>query len=96
MIIIHGSIAIKEKHRAAFLELAGRAVEDSKAEEGNMDYRLFEAVDEPNTFLTLEKWIDADAIKSHQASEHFSDFMKASQELLAAPIHLDIHVVPED
>lgn len=93
MIIIHGFLKIKPEYRAAFLEEAGRAVEQSKAEEGNLEYRLFEATDEPNTFLTLEKWRNKEAVESHKNSEHFVHFIQASKEFLSEPINLDVHIV---
>ena len=93
MIIIHGLLKIKPESRAAFLEEAGRAVEHSKAEEGNLEYRLFEATDEPNTFLTLEKWRNEEAVESHKNSEHFIHFIQASKEFFSEPIQLDVHIV---
>lgn len=95
MIIIHGFLKIKPEYRAAFLEDAGRAVEQSKEEEGNLEYRLFESVDEPNTFLTLEKWKNEEAIENHKNSGHFIHFIQASKEFLSEPINLDVHIVVE-
>ncbi|PKR84464.1 putative quinol monooxygenase [Heyndrickxia camelliae] len=95
MIIIHGLLKIKKEYRAAFLEEAGRAVELSKAEAGNMEYRLFEAMDEPNTFLTIEKWKNEEAVESHKNSAHFIHFMQVAKEFLSEPIILDVHTIEE-
>ncbi|MBS4175123.1 putative quinol monooxygenase [Bacillus sp. FJAT-49736] len=95
MIIVHGVLKVSPEYRAAFLEAAGRAVEESKAEDGNLEYRLFEAVDEPNTFLTLEKWRDAEAVENHKNNPHFIHYIKASHEFLTAPIEIDIHTLED-
>jgi len=95
MIIIHGLLKIKKEYRASFLEEAGRAVESAKAEEGNLEYRLFEAIDEPNTFFTIEKWKNEEAVESHKNSAHFLHFIQVSKEYLSEPIQLDIHNVAE-
>ncbi|MGV3465252.1 MAG: putative quinol monooxygenase [Heyndrickxia sp.] len=95
MIIIHGLLKIKKEYRSSFLEEAGRAVESSKAEEGNMEYRLFEAIDEPNTFLTLEKWRNEEAVESHKNSAHFIHFIQVSKDYLSEPIQLDVHIVTD-
>lgn len=96
MVIIHGWIKINPEHRSEFLEEADRAVKQSQAEEGNLGYRLFEAVDETNTFMTLEKWADQAAIDKHKRSEHFNNFLESTKGWMLEPLQIDTHVVPNN
>ncbi|MED1204678.1 putative quinol monooxygenase [Heyndrickxia acidicola] len=92
MIMVHGLIKVNPEYRAAFLEIAGRAVEQSRAEEGNAEYRLFEEVDQPNVFLTLEQWVDQTALESHKKGSHFNEFVKSIEGFLIEPP--EIQVIP--
>ena len=64
-------------------------------EEGNIKYRLLEAIDEPNTLMTVEEWANPTAVKNHEASEHFKTFVKNVQDFLTGPLDIEIHAVDD-
>lgn len=54
-----------------FKTLAAELVEKSRQEEGNIFYTLNVGKKDPNTLVFIECWRDKEAIKSHNATEHF-------------------------
>jgi quinol monooxygenase YgiN len=91
MIIIHAFIKVDPKRRQEFLEQARRVAIPSQAEEGNISYHYYEDPEQPNTFVFLEKWKDETAIKQHEETSHFKNFVKDVQELLLEPIHAELY-----
>lgn len=51
-----------------------------------MQYDLFEKIGEENTFVMLEQWKDEEAMKSHNATDHFQGFVAKAKDLLSAPL----------
>lgn len=45
----------------------------TRAEEGNLDYRVFVDRENPRSFLLLEEYADAQALAAHRASTHFQE-----------------------
>jgi quinol monooxygenase YgiN len=80
--------------RAAELRalLAGRAAE-ARAEEGCAGYEVAELLDEPATFLVVETWRSAEALRAHYGSAEHADYQHAVDELLARPTETLIHEV---
>jgi quinol monooxygenase YgiN len=70
-------------------------VEQSRAEDGNVAYRLFEEVDQPNVYLTMEQWADLWGIESHKIRSHFNEFVKSIQGCLIEPLEIQIISVPD-
>ena len=48
-------------------------VEKSCQEEGNVFYTLNQSLNDPKVFDMIECWEDMEAIKRHNASEHFKE-----------------------
>ena len=48
-----------------------------RAEEGNSRYQYFQPIDDPETVLLIDSWIDQEAIDTH----HASPMMKQLAEL---------------
>lgn len=71
MLIVHATLPILPEKREEFLGAVGGLVEASNAEEGVLEYRLVESVEEPNTFMMVERYVDEAAFGAHMASAHF-------------------------
>lgn len=63
-------------------------IEPTRAESGNLDYVLFELVDEPGTFLMREAFTSMAALREHQATAHYREFGVVAEQLLARPLAL--------
>lgn len=49
-------------------------INQSRAEEGNIQYDLHRGLEDQNTLLMYETWASKQAIDSHKATEHFEKF----------------------
>lgn len=57
----------------------------TQAEEGCRLYSLQRGTQNPDVFVTVEKWASAAALESHLASSHITTALGAAAELLAQP-----------
>lgn len=71
MIKIVAENFVKKEHVEEFLQLASELTTESRKEEGCISYALYEALDDQTHLTFIEEWKDAEAIRKHDASEHF-------------------------
>jgi quinol monooxygenase YgiN len=72
--------------------LADRAAA-ARAEPGCEGYELAELVGDPATFLVVQTWSSADAMRLHFASDDHATYLHQVDELLARPSEVAIHEV---
>ncbi len=72
MIKIIAKRLVKEDKVEEFKALAAELVKKSQAEEGNIFYTLNVSTEKPNLLIFIECWKDKEAIKIHNATEHFT------------------------
>lgn len=60
-------------------------IEPTKQEEGNVNYDMHEAVDQPGLFYFYENWASAEALQQHMQAPHMVKALGAAGELLAEP-----------
>lgn len=63
-------------------------IEPTRAEQGNLDYVLFEKADALGTFLMREAFVSMAALREHQETIHYAAFAAQADELLAEPLAL--------
>lgn len=83
MMIINAKIKILEEKRDEYLKLMESLVEKTRKEDGVLYYSHFEDVQERNTFVVVENYIDEAAINSHMESPHFQNFNNKVKEYVA-------------
>ncbi len=83
MMIINAKIKILEEKRDEYLKLMESLVEETRKEDGVLYYSNFEDVQERNTFVVVENYIDEAAINSHMESPHFQNFNNKVKEYVA-------------
>jgi quinol monooxygenase YgiN len=63
-----------------------KVVDGARAQDGNLDYDLYQDRDRPWAFYVLADWVSHDAIDAHQNSTYVRDFLAAYADTdLAAP-----------
>ncbi|WP_372791367.1 putative quinol monooxygenase, partial [Paraconexibacter sp.] len=85
MLIVHAHLSILPEKREEFLGGVGGLVEASNAEEGVLEYHLFEAVGSPNQFVMVERYADEAAFGGHLSSPHFGAAAQALAGWVSAP-----------
>lgn len=85
MIIIAGKIKIKPELRAEAVATLLKMSAASEQEAGCYTYRFYADLNDPNTFLLYEEWVDAEALKPHGQTAHVAEFRQMMPQLIAAP-----------
>lgn len=76
MIIIHSKFPIHENFRSECLDRVTSLVDDSRQEEGVIEYRASVAVRDETLVEFFERYEDMDALLTHSESTHFQEFME--------------------
>lgn len=74
MIVMHAALPVEPESREDALELLRDLAEQSRAEDGVVDYRVVTDVEEPNVVRVMEQYEDDDAVQAHMSSDHFESF----------------------
>ena len=61
--------------------LTDELVESSRKDEGNKGYDLFESTTQPGVYMFCESWENAELLKRHAASEHFTRIVPELEKL---------------
>lgn len=61
-------------------------VQQTRQEEGCLAYDLYESAAAPNTFVTVERWTNQDALDQHMASPHLAAAFAAADGALAGDV----------
>ncbi|MDP9407181.1 MAG: antibiotic biosynthesis monooxygenase [Actinomycetota bacterium] len=86
MIYITVKFPIRPEKADQFMDAAAEYTAATRAEEGNLFFEWSRSLDEPNTFVLLEGFRDADAGAAHVAGQHVKDFFGwAPDWVTAAP-----------
>lgn len=67
-----------ESVRKELLEL----VEQTRKEQGCLEYRLHQDLERPETFFFYENWESPEALEQHVRSSHFNCYLAATEGLI--------------
>jgi quinol monooxygenase YgiN len=65
----------RDGKRDAVEEILRRMTPLSRAEPGCLQYEAHRQLDEPNTFVVFERYVDEPALEAHAASPHFQELV---------------------
>lgn len=87
---IHTVAVITAKPEAAeqVADAMRALAEATHAEPGCLLYSLHRGAQDPNVFVTIEKWDSPESLEQHLASPHVTATIAAAQDLLAAPLQI--------
>ena len=71
------------------VEFAQDLIENTRKEEGNIDYNLYSNTAD-GTLLFVEQWESKEILGSHLQTEHFLRFGANIQDLVAAELAIDV------
>lgn len=58
----------------------------TRDEKGCIDFDLYQATDDPSSFMFYENWTTRDALDAHMQTPHIQAFGQKAGDLLAEPI----------
>lgn len=85
MMIVHAQVQIRPECREAFLTAVRAITPLSRAEAGCLEYGFFQDLDDPNRFITFERWASAAALSAHFHEPHTLTLLKRAPEMVSAP-----------
>ncbi len=85
MVVIHAYLHVLPEKRELFLDHVQDLITNSKAEEGNITYHLYEDTEEKTKFVMVEEWRDEAAVRFHNQTEHFKNFGARAGDWFATP-----------
>lgn len=83
MIVIHATFPLDPAKRDEALDRIEDLVEQSRAEDGMIDYRAAIDVSDPNVVRFFEQYEDEAAFEAHSRTAHFEEFEAVLPTLLA-------------
>lgn len=96
MIFIVVKQPVRPKYADDWVHLVNDFTTASRAEPGNISFEWFRSVDDPNVYVLVEAFRDADAGNAHVESAHFKAASEQLPNWLSGPPEI-VHVeVPDD
>ncbi|MFZ2027492.1 MAG: putative quinol monooxygenase [Lactococcus raffinolactis] len=83
MKIVNAKFTIKPEKRENFLEDILNLIKASQTDAGCLAYDLFESNTEPNVFMMIEKWSDAQALDNHNKNQTLLTFATKVPEYIS-------------
>lgn len=88
MIVLQATIPVTADSREEMIETATELAEQSRAEDGTVDYRFTADIEEPNVFRVFEQYENEAAMNAHMESDHFETFQDRISEWVDGDIEL--------
>jgi len=83
MLVIHATFPVDPDHRDEAMDLMQELAEQSRNEDGILEYRVTTDIEAPNTFRFFERYEDEAAFGAHAQTDHFAAFEAELPDLLA-------------
>jgi quinol monooxygenase YgiN len=84
MIFIVVKFTVRPESRDVWLERTHSFTEATRNEPGNLWFEWSVSVDDPNRFVLVEAFRDAEAAVAHVSADHFKEAMRLLPTMLAA------------
>ncbi len=84
-IVLVARLKVKDGSADRAKQAALAIVADSRAEEGNINYDVHQAIDDPTVFVWHETWKNKAAIDEHFETPFFQRFFAVAGELAVEP-----------
>lgn len=89
--LISARVFIKPEKVEEFIEATRSLIEQSRAEEGNVSYSLFQDPADPSKFLFFEEWKNQAAVDAHFATAHFKAFGETLNACASSPADITVY-----
>ena len=78
----------KPGHEDDLLALLHTVQQGTRQEPGYLQYDLWQSLDQPTSFVMVERWPDQGAVELHRQQPHLHDFLREAPALLARPLEI--------
>lgn len=86
MIIVKGTIPVREDCREDAVALVQALAEASRTEDGCVAYEVYLKADQPEVIVIWQQWRSLDALEIHFASAHVDAFLDAIPDMIEGQV----------
>jgi quinol monooxygenase YgiN len=86
MLIVTAAARLRPERREEALAAARQMQEATTAERGCHEYRFWIAIDDPNSVLVFERWVNLACLQAHLSAPHVADFNTAISRYADGPV----------
>ena len=90
MIYVVATTKEKPENRAAYIEGAKACVAATQKEAGCIYYDSHTSINDPNTFVVVERWESREALDAHSKAPHMAVWRELSGPFKASPTVIEI------
>ena len=95
MIIVLAKAILKDKFaKIKVIDFAQDLIKNSKLEDGNIDYNLFENAGD-NSLMFIEQWQSKEILQKHLETTHFINFGENIESLLSSDLEIKVFEASE-
>ena len=85
MIVVAGTVVVKQGYREAAEQIALKLVEATKKEQGCLTYDFWTDLSDPYRFHVFEEWESDEALEAHFQTAHMAAFLDALPGVTEGP-----------
>ncbi|WP_407413362.1 putative quinol monooxygenase [Methanobrevibacter sp.] len=89
IIVLAKTIPKDESAKASIIEFSKDLIKNSKLEEGNIDYSLFDDTSD-DSLMFVEKWESIEILQKHMQTKHFLEFGQKIGDLVSGDMGIEI------
>lgn len=89
-VVLIARLKVKKESVETAKKAALAIVEDSRAEDGCINYDFHQAIDDETIFIWHETWANEAAIKAHGKTKHFVAFSEQIKDLIETPLEITL------
>ena len=90
MIIVLAKVVPKDDvAKNQIIEFSSDLIENSKEEDGNVDYNLYENTSE-DSLMFVEQWDSIEILQKHMQTDHFIKFGQNIADLVACELEINV------
>ena len=90
MIMVLAKVIAKDENaKNEIIDFSKDLIENSKSEEGNIDYNLYEDTSD-NSLMFVEKWESLEILQNHMQTDHFLKFGENIGDLLSCDLGIEV------
>ena len=90
MIYVVATTKVKPENRAAYIDGAKACVAATQKEAGCIYYDSHTSINDPNTFVVVERWESREALDAHSKAPHMAVWRELSGPFKASPTVIEI------
>lgn len=89
-LVLIARLKVKPNSVESAKQAALAIIEDSRAEDGCLNYDFHQAIDDETIFIWHETWENKAAIEAHDASKHFKSFSRLIKDSVDEPLQITL------